>query len=508
MTAELGHHRGRNVDLTGVGLCLTAAAVFLAHGLHGRLERDLAIYTYAGQSVADGTPPYLGVFNRAGPLSHLVPGVGIWVGRIVGVGDVVSARLLFLVISVAAVVAMYRLARSLTGSTAIGAATGLTLLMVQGFVDYASRGPREKTLMVLLLILALHAIVRRRWGLAGAMIALATLTWQPVFFAAAAAAATGLFLEPVGRRLRGLVRVVVGGLIPLLGFLIWYAAIGHLRVFLDGLVLVHVRYTRQPSMLTGFGHHVDDLRQAYGLSLYVLVAGLLTVVVRGVIGLARVVGSRGDGGRERADEEAVVLLAGGVVAVVWTVRAYNGWPDAFLAIPFGVLGVGLLLGAVLRRASTRVVLAVVAAWATLSVLLGTTYAVSHRTDDLAEQRARAVTLMRILGPDATMMSIQAPAPLVLTGRRNPIVHQQFSLGLEDYVDDVWPGGLDGLVTWVLDRRPTVLVVESGFRPSWVQEVIDEGYVRVGMDPVGRYGFFVSDEVPQDEVARARRALRG
>ena len=66
------------VLLTGA----VAVVVYTLHGFHGALTRDLGIYAYAGQQVADGVPPYLGVLNRAGPLAHVLPGVGALVARV------------------------------------------------------------------------------------------------------------------------------------------------------------------------------------------------------------------------------------------------------------------------------------------------------------------------------------------------------------------------------------------------------------------------------------------
>ena len=49
--------------------------VYTLRGFHGVLTRDLGVYSYAGQQVADGVPPYLGSLNRAGPLAHVLPGL-------------------------------------------------------------------------------------------------------------------------------------------------------------------------------------------------------------------------------------------------------------------------------------------------------------------------------------------------------------------------------------------------------------------------------------------------
>ena len=44
-----------------------ALVTYALHGFNGMLTRDLAVYSYAGQQVAEGVPPYLGILNRACP---------------------------------------------------------------------------------------------------------------------------------------------------------------------------------------------------------------------------------------------------------------------------------------------------------------------------------------------------------------------------------------------------------------------------------------------------------
>ncbi len=78
--------------MVGAGAVLTYAL----HGFSGMLSRDLGMYSYAGQQVADGVPPYLGVLNRAGPLAHLLPAVGALVARLGGLDDLVAMRLWFM----------------------------------------------------------------------------------------------------------------------------------------------------------------------------------------------------------------------------------------------------------------------------------------------------------------------------------------------------------------------------------------------------------------------------
>src|SRR3954471_8795049 len=90
---------------------LVALVVYALHGFQGSLWRDPATFVYGGQQVAAGTPPYQGIFNSVGPLGDMTAGVGIGLGRLVGLGDLTGARLIYLVLSAGCVAALSVLAR-------------------------------------------------------------------------------------------------------------------------------------------------------------------------------------------------------------------------------------------------------------------------------------------------------------------------------------------------------------------------------------------------------------
>ena len=79
-------------------IAVVSLVVYLLHGFDKALTRDLSVYTYGGQRFLDGEPPYVGILNRAGPLAHVLPGVGIWLGRLVGFGDIHGARVFFMLL--------------------------------------------------------------------------------------------------------------------------------------------------------------------------------------------------------------------------------------------------------------------------------------------------------------------------------------------------------------------------------------------------------------------------
>ena len=171
----------------------------MLRGFDGELSRDLALYAYAGQQVADGVPPYVGVMNRSGPLAHLVPGAGAWVGDLVGVDDLLAIR----------VTAPGRLHAGRVGDLPPGPGRvrvpagrrgrGPLRRHLPAFVLYAVGGPRDKT--------DDDAVPRRvaprhgahPWASAGVCLALATLTWQPAFLPGLATVAVAALLATAPR---------------------------------------------------------------------------------------------------------------------------------------------------------------------------------------------------------------------------------------------------------------------------------------------------------------------
>lgn len=488
------------MDPIGPLLALLAVCVYWLHGFDGYLSRDLGLYSYAGQQVADGVAPYDGVVNRSGPLSHLLPGVGAGLGRLVGADDVHAMRVMFLFLAAACIWVSYLVGRDLFRSRLAGTASALALLTITGFVEYASNGPREKTPMVLFLLLSVLALAHRRYGWAGVFVSLATLTWQPAFFVGLPTALAALWALPRGRRFRGLRAIAVGGLVPLVVFLAYYAAIGSLRTFLECFVLIHVQYTRQPG-LGGELTQVADLMVAeYGASLWVMMAGIVAAVVAAVVALA--IPSR----RRDPDHRLVVAVgAGALVGILWCLKAFNGWPDVFFLLPAMVVGIGWIARELRNWSPRPVAVAVTLVWALVATSIALDYSIHHRDHTLTTQRAEVDAVFDLLPQDATLVAVEAPQPLVLTGRTNPYPHQMFSLGLEDYVNDTWPGGLRGLSRDIERRRPTVIALGT-IRPDWLEPILAKSYVDVGTTP--GWTWYVTDTIDRDKVAQLRRATSG
>ena len=98
-----------------LGLALFAAAIFTVQGFGRELVRDDAIYLYGGQRLAEGVPPYAGIFDHKGPGAQFATGGFVWLGRQIGLGDLSSARIGFAALSALAALLLFAALRRETG---------------------------------------------------------------------------------------------------------------------------------------------------------------------------------------------------------------------------------------------------------------------------------------------------------------------------------------------------------------------------------------------------------
>ena len=494
--------RLRRTDPLGPLLAAAAFVIFIVQGFDSILTRDLALYSYGAQQTVEGVAPYVSVLNRAGPLAHLVPAIGVAGARLVGMDDLLAMRLLMLLISVACVWLLYLLSRDLFSSRLAGVASATALLTFQGFVTYAVGGPREKTTLTLFIILALWAVVKQRWMLTGGCVALATLTWQPSFI-------VGLFVAVVaiaglGHRamLPAAIRFAVGGLIPTALISAGFALAGAFSEFLDGFVLINQQYTRQRGLVADFTETVSFLYEGFGASFVLILAGLVAVVV--VAAMRRKEAFRD---RQARDLALVAIGASTVAGLVWSLFVLNGWADLVVLLPAAALGVGAIAAEVLSRVPARIGVPILVTWSIACLIAGLVSSVTNRENVLDQQRAEVAAMFALVPNDATVMSVGGPQPLVLTNRTNPIRHQMFLTGLDQYVDDTWPGGLDGLADQIAQDEPTFITVDHPEWYGWLAPTLEEEYVDVGTSP-GDFTWYVHRSVGAEAIDKLRAIPSG
>lgn len=442
----------RRIDPWVPGWLLATLVVWGGRGFQDDLSRDSALYVYAGQQIAAGEAPYVEVLNRAGPLVQLLPGLGIELGRLLGTGDIVGIRILFLLLMVGAPALAHVLARDVFGSRLAGLAAGATLLAFTGLALSATDGPQSKQPMMVALLVGLLLLSRHRWLTAGVGTGLATLTWQPVLFVLVAAAVVTALLTPGDVRSRAvdLGRFVMGGLLTVAASIGYALATGSLDAFVEGFLGINASYTDQEGIAAHPLLSWTQLADWLGWTTWLLAAGSVLSLALGALALRR----------RPPSAHPVALAAATVAGLGWSALAFNGAPDSVLVLPLAATGIGgavALVAARDRDRSRQVVTAIVAAW--VAVALATTAQATwgSREPELPAAISEAEATFAALPDDATVFAFNAPQPLALAGRSSISRYVLFGEGMKQYVASRNVGGIRGFVSDVDEREPTLVV---------------------------------------------------
>jgi hypothetical protein len=373
------------------------------------------------------------------------------------------------------------------------------MLSFSGFITFAANGPREKTPMVFFLLCALWAIVARRWFTAGFALSLSVLVWQPVFLVGIATALVALLALRPPELVRAAVRFVLGGLVPLAAIVIYFAAVGALNEFVQAFFLIPRQY-QNPRHFADHSHvALDSLRAGFGLSLLLVPIGLVTLGVLAVVAVAR------RSWRDRLHISVAALFAGSLAGLAFSSYDFEKWPDLFVLLPLAAVGVGGLVTLFVTRIPPRAALALTL----VAVAAGVTYAgqrsLGREDHRLVVQQHSVDAALAQLPPGASILSIEAPQPLVLSGMTNPTRNQTFSSGLDHYVDDHYPGGLRGYAAFVARDKPTLIAVSSTHGvPAWLQATITSDYQSVGQAPL--WTWYARQSLGPDVLAALRSHL--
>jgi hypothetical protein len=477
---------------------LVSLAVYALHGFEGPLNRDLGLFVYGGEQVARGVPPYVGVFNTVGPLADAVPGLAIRLGGLMGLDPVLSARLFFLVLSALCCALVSVLARDTFGSRTVALLAPAVFLTFECFIELASSGPREKTTMLVFLLVSLILVGRRRWFGAGACAALATLTWQPALVVAVAAVVVAALTAGPGRA-RALVRFVTGGALPTVVTALYFLQVGAARRALDGFFVVNLRYTTQPSIFNG--SVLRQLWHDYHASLLLVVVGLVTLLV--LAGRAAPYVVLPAEGPSTVAWRLTAVGAAGLAGTVWTICVVNGGPDLFVVLPFAALGAAGGLVLLAATLPLRAAVPAVALLAVAGVAVASLEAVTSRKDTLVLQRADALAVLGTQPADATIVSIDAPQVLAVSHRTSLWSYQLFDERMDDFIDATRPGGTAGLAALLARERPTFVVVGALTDSTWEARTLADHYRRVGRGP--GWIWYVSNDVGPAALADAHAA---
>ncbi len=458
-----------------VVVAIVAAVVYSVHGFEHYLNADTAIFAYGGQQVLKGVPPYVSSFQITGPLGHLLTAAGASLGRIAGLDDLFAMRLFFMLLSVGAITIIYLLGRDLYKSRPSALVVAATFLAFYPFLHNATAGPQIKTAVVLFEVATLLAAIRRRWLIAGIMVSLGILVWQPAALFGVAVVLAAIAL-PSPTRWRALSAAVLGGTIPMLAVVVYFATESALKDLLDGFLLANIRYNVRAFAVTG----LQAAFSSFGWSGWLALAGLVVMLV--LLGV-RVSNRRSVGGMRQ--DPGLVIYVAMVLSIIWTLFDLQGAPDLFILLPFAALGVGGLFHLVTARTSPDLVARGAGVLVTVVISLVVWASVGGGDDQLRLQQRGVDEMLAQLPAGSAVMALGKAQPLVLAGLTNPNRHLVFTRGYEPFIEDTWPGGMAGFVAHLDADPPEVIAAFHRIGETKVpllREWLADNYVSRGAAP--------------------------
>src|SRR5919202_5349328 len=412
-----------------------AALVYGMYGFDGVLLRDYSIYLYSGQRVAEGIPPYVGVFDHKGPFSPLLAGVGVLLSKELGfLDDVYSVRVLFFLAGSFAVVAIYLLGKSAFGSRAAGIFAALTFLGFYAYAQPAASGPEPKTPMVLFEALSLTFSTNKRWFWGAFFGCLASLVWQPmaIFFLVSFFLAVSRPKEE--ERLKGVLKALAGIALPFIATLAYFYYYGALSDFMDGFFLFNVKYLVRGDQggwpFSQLGGMVAVVSLAYGTMVVPIVVGLINILRLYFV--------------RPFEYRYAPLLLSLPAPLLWSLKDFQLADDFFVFLPYVAVGFGAFLASMIAslRSSSSSSSSSEAKKRLLAMLFGALLigvALANASEavvsvnaakelkgtqiDLSQQREGALEIEKRLGGGegggAKLASIGSPQALVLLEKKNP-----------------------------------------------------------------------------------------
>ena len=461
--------------LVATAVFVISALVYGQFGYQGYLTRDDALFTYSGQQLAKGVPPYVSVFDHKGPMVPFLTGASALLSKYFDLDDVITVRFFFFIISCFTVVGVYLLGSTLFASRWVGLLSASTFLGFGGFGRHALSGPRAKTPMVLFEVFSLFLTARKRWFLAGICGSLAFLSWQPTAVYPLVTIMLAITQAESGReRVKNFIGAVLGVLIPIVAVSVYFLFKGVFYELIEGAILFNVFYLERPQL--SFLHKVLRPIQAvyhgYATMIVPIFLGLLMVCLAYPWRMSL---QKGRIGRVLSQDPFAAFLLTFPAPVLWSVIDFQRYPDFYIFLPYAAIGFGWLLNITLERmmgyeltgsASQRVAYLVLCIF-----LVGSAGYYYHMTAEkgLEKQRKWAKEVESTYGRHAKIISIGAPEILVLLKKTNPNRYVFITAGIDNMIDAKTPGGFEG---WLreMDNYEHPVIVLGKYRGKYKEKL--------------------------------------
>lgn len=402
--------------------------IFIA-GINSPLKRDPGIYLYSAQRVAEGIPPYVGIFDHKGPGAPLMFGGIIKIIRIISpeinhLKELFFLRMVLIILSSFIPVFLYLISKEFLNEEG-ARITALAFLSFLPFSFFAAAGPVPKTMTTLFEVLFFYFMVRKKYFLAGFFSVAAALIWQPLALFTIA----GFILSIKSRRHWSF----ICGVLPLplitVAYFIYHGALIELW---RGAVSFNLIYLDTNPLYINIINILKTLLRRYSITSVVVIMGLTSFVFL------------------YKDQRAPkILLWAFPLPIFWSILDFQGSQDMFPLLPFAAIGTGLIfhyLSKFRQKNYISIILLV------LIAILPHTYNRFSLTDQLREAEGIRKNF------HGRIISIGAPHFMAITGLVNPSRYLFILRGIDRKIEAEFPGGVKGWLQFLEGFQPEVIAL--------------------------------------------------
>ncbi len=426
---------GLLIGVASVGLVLL---IFAFKGGIGELPLcgDNQMYFYISERVASGCAPYVCHFDPKNALSMMFSGLIIFIGRIFGVSDVSSVRILSLCVIGGSAGLIWLITLRLTRSTRASLFAAASVFSFPGYLALASMGCRPKVFVVFFMLLTILFYGKRKPFWSAFSASLSFLCWQPGLLLLGFLF-LGLIVQK--RRRADLTHALTGALIPLVIYELYFVMTGTVGQQFEQAFYYTYRY--MSASFRGFSSSLYRILiiwgKGFGYFNILLIAfpyGIIrywTRVFRGRESLTD--------GTER-DPRWFYFQLCMYGCLFFTYYSHQGFPDLFFVLPFIAIVSGWILDLSLKDISNlagRRMLRFASVIITLLLFVPTVFWISsvRFPYTLSDQYRLAKEIDKYIAQGEPVYAMGCTHLLGFTHADNWLKHGFFSETVDDYLEE-------------------------------------------------------------------------
>jgi len=428
-------------------------------------QGDTAMWDYVAQVVSRGGVPYRDVVDNKAPLSAYIGAAAILAARPFGLRDIYALRLAYILLAALTVGATFLAAALFFESRAVAYLSALIMLTFNSFIIWNSAGVQPKTVMVLFGLLSLCALLTERPFASGAAGICSALCWQPglLFNAAGFIAETGYFRRWRNPRIAAL---ILGALLPLAAFLIYFKAMGALKDFYTWTVDYNAsvyapRGLRSPSeTLRVFSRALSRSYHKEVAFFFIGLAGYFLAIFEAFY--------RESAPALRGSYKQAILVAPSIYLAFCLINLQGG-ADFIPLLPFVAIFSALALCSIISRVDHLVAsrssarlgkrvgrLAFIGLIGLICIVSLFDKIAYRRTPSLRDQDAEVARMKELLLPGDEIFVHGPFEILVLSGLTNASKYIYLARGEDQYLSLVEPGGFEAWFESLKARKPKIV----------------------------------------------------